>query len=273
MSAVPQTIDARTLIHNENLRLRDEADQLFQRFQQNKDLQSLPTKRFLLISTPRTGSTFLSRQLNETRHLGWTHEWFNWGLMQQVCSRLGLKRLMFRNYLSFLDGAAKSSSGIYGVNIHIHQYQFLLAKRFDIFKKVHFDKIYWLHREDRIAQAYSWAKALKTRCWSRRAEEALGFPQGINIELPPSQVAKCLTDICANAEFYESTLKPTQRIEREFAYGELVADRCSNAVNGVLADFGKPSSKNILNDHGTAVQTNEFDRRQITALKSLFNGN
>ena len=192
--------------------------------------------------------------------------------MQHVCSRLGLAKMMFRQYLAFLDEAASGDHNIYGVNLHIHQYLFLLKKNFDVLKRVDFEKIYWLEREDRIAQAYSWTKALKTRCWSRDAEIALGFPEGFDVDILPSEVAARLTDICKDTEYYNHTLREAHTISREFTYRSITTNQCFDAVNSILSDFGRTPITNPSRPNTATVQTRNSDKDRIQALKAMFAG-
>ena len=267
------SVDANLLHRHEQSRLMDQADTLFQRMStRSSPSQPGEARRFLILSTPRTGSTFLSRKLDQTENLGWTHEWFNWQLMQHICSRLGLAKMMFRQYLAFLDEAASSDNKIYGINLHIHQYLFLLKKKFDVLKRVDFERIYWLEREDRIAQAYSWTKALKTRCWSRDAEIALGFPDGFDVDIQPSEVATRLADICRDTEYYTRTLRQSHTITREFTYRSITKNQCVDAVNSILSDFDRPLITEQIPTNSTTVQTKNSDRERIQALKQMFVG-
>ena len=264
-------IKAEALRAREQKAFRGQVEQLFDFAQRKGQGQSIVTRRYLLLSTPRTGSTLLSRQITRLEGLGSVHEWFNWDLMRHVCARMGLKTMMFSKYLAFLDKAASSADGIYGVNLHVHQYQNMLAKGFDVLKKVPFERIYWIERRDKIRQAYSWAKAQKTLCWSGEAERELGFESGMFVKITASEVAKVLADVCSLNESFMNTVKSVYPISGTFIFEDIVKNHGISEVNQISEDFKQGEISSAVLPKPTSIkQSQQADEEQLNHIKKVF---
>jgi LPS sulfotransferase NodH len=271
----PNPVSAERFHQNETAFFQQQVEDLWKRWQSQPDGHGIRPRRYLILSTPRTGSTMLSRRLNATDQLGYVHEWLNWEFMMHTIRRFGHGELPIAEYIKIIDRATTSPTGIFGVNIHVHQVRFLLSKGFDVFS-LGFERIYWLERADRTAQAYSWAKAFKSKCWSREMELALGFTNGLQIEITPLETARFLTGICEDTAYYRDHIASRRAIDREFCYEDLASDRCRLAVNTIMTDFGLPPDP-IKADclkpaalEQSHVQRQDHDRLQLSEIKHFF---
>jgi len=271
----PNPVSTERFQQNETAFFLRQVEDLWNRWQSQPVDNGAKPRRYLILSTPRTGSTMLAERLNATGKLGYVHEWLNWEFMMHTIRRFGHGELPLADYIRIIDRATTSSTGIFGVNIHVHQVRSWLAKGFDIFS-LGFERVYWLARTDRSAQAYSWAKAFKTKCWSRQMEIALGFTNGLQIEITPLETARFLTAICDDTTYYRNHITSARQIDREFYYEELAADRCHHAVTTISADFDVAVSPiDTVSPEPAAlgqsgVQSQDHDRLQLAEIKKFF---
>lgn len=244
------------------------AEELIERSRRSGFVDRGQVRKYLLLSTPRVGSTLLTKRLKETKLLGEPDEWFTPPLVDAVLNTLGTKTLDTDQYFQMVLNATVGESRIFGLNLHVHQYVNLLKTGVDLMN-IGFERIYWLRRRDKIKQAYSWCKAHTTQCFSKDDEVAAGFPEGLDVELTPAQVADFLRMICSDSEYYEREFKTKHKVDREFFYLDIVADNCQEAVNGILADFGFPPYE-LAPRLPMKAQTRDFEKEQIIRLKQYF---
>jgi LPS sulfotransferase NodH len=132
-------------------------------------------RTFFLCSTPRTGSTMLGNLLAETGLVGRAGEYFGEPFRQRVVP--GLTRRGFDDYLVGCTEYARGT-GTFGVKLHWDQVEVFLhllrlrrglrglgdgAVVEAIFPAPSF---VWMTREDTLAQAVSWWKAITTGKWT-----------------------------------------------------------------------------------------------------------
>jgi LPS sulfotransferase NodH len=129
-------------------------------------------QKYILCSSPRTGSTLLGQMLRDTNCAGDPLEYFNPLYLKALANRLGDINNFFQ-LLAFLEKHRTSSNGIFGLQIHwshlnnIFRYDKNLINTFID----SFDKIIFLRRKDKIAQAVSLYRASKSKLWSSIDED------------------------------------------------------------------------------------------------------
>lgn len=249
-------------------KLLEMARSVIERAQRHADRPTSGIRKYLVLSTPRVGSTLLARRLEETGQLGRPEEWFNPEFINAILKVMDRDILDIDQYVDMILRATATPNGIFGVNIHVHQYTHLLSQNMDLLK-IGFEHIYWLQRRDKIKQAYSWCKGFKTQCWSKSHEREAGFPDGINVDIKAREVAEFLQYICKDREFFENEIRPKVRVDRELFYLDIVADRCFSAVNSILGDFGLDPVE-LAPEMQMKPQTNPFDQEQILKIKHFF---
>lgn len=109
-------------------------------------------RRYVIASTPRSGSSFLAMRLWETGLLGAPLEYFNYqSWMLRMSGRLGASDI--GDYLSRLLAVRTSANGVFGLKAHIDHMRFLTLANF--WPAVGVSKIIRIDRTDRVAQAVS----------------------------------------------------------------------------------------------------------------------
>ena len=118
---------------------------------------------YMIASTPRSGSNFLSKMLWETRFLGRPAEYFNFNKPVLVLSaRFGTDTM--DAYWEALLEKRTTANGVFGFKVYYEHLQFLHLTGFD--RQLGNLKIVRLVRNDPIAEAVSFPRAIQTQAWT-----------------------------------------------------------------------------------------------------------
>lgn len=118
-------------------------------------------KKFLILCTPRCGSTLFADTLNNSEQVGLCEEWFNYEYFAAYMSVLGCK-FRLREYLNWVARKTVGNTGVISFKVHIAQL-ISMYKDFDLgIGSLGFDHVVYLSRLNKVAQAISLAKAIKT---------------------------------------------------------------------------------------------------------------
>jgi LPS sulfotransferase NodH len=174
---------------------------LFSKLMKNKPVPTSEVRTtFCVLSTPRSGSTYFCDTLNHTTELGWTEEWFNpeyFYAWQQVTDL----DFALDKYVTWVIEHTQRDTGVFGVHWHIAQvFEMLKNFRFglDNFK---FDHVFYLRRRDKIAQATSMARAVKS-------DQFRHYEVCQDYELPGyTDIARALHIIIDHEAAYDTHLK------------------------------------------------------------------
>lgn len=133
-------------------------------------------RRYLVASTPRTGSTLLCRALWDTCRVGAPKEYCNPMQLRDWAVRAGSRshRLLtgplvglagrgwsrgrLQRHLDLVEGLRTGPTGWFGMKVHRHHFE-----RWGGFEA---DVVVRIVRDDRLAQAVSWARARQTNRWA-----------------------------------------------------------------------------------------------------------
>jgi LPS sulfotransferase NodH len=91
----------------------------------NRNLMPLkePTKRYLICSTPRSGSTLLADLLDKTSFAGRPLEYFNNVYVEDYARTSNTPQLARQKYWSDLQRMRTTENGVFGVKAHLTQVQ------------------------------------------------------------------------------------------------------------------------------------------------------
>jgi trehalose 2-sulfotransferase len=132
-----------------------------------------PRSSYFVCGTPRSGSWFLCGLLASTGVAGRPHEWF-WSDTEHA-NRRAWGVSSFAEYLDHVRDAATTPNGVLGAKLMWGYLPDLLARLRQLgdaspelaLIERHFPRprFVWIRREDLIAQAVSWSKAIQTGRW------------------------------------------------------------------------------------------------------------
>ncbi len=218
-------------------------------------------RTYVIASTPRSGSTLLARLLWSTERVGAPKEYLNPMQIRDWEVRLGsaLSSRMHRLLVGPAVGLAgrgrwsdarlrdhlvrvrkrRSGGGFFGLKLHWHHYQQWFGQTGrDV--DAWLDRPMWIRirRDDAVAQAVSWARALQTGAWIEKQLQE----QGQKVRIPPvynrQLIAARLADLQAAEAGWDGLL--AGREVHEVDYAGLSADP-RETVRSVLAFLGVES--------------------------------
>lgn len=156
-------------------------------------------RTYVVASTPRTGSTLLCRSLWDTRRAAAPKEYLNpmqlrdwevrlgatrrsrlahralFGPAVALAGRTGWGESDLRTHLERVRARRTGADGLFGLKLHRHHFEYFFGTRGFSWQKLLAPRL-WIRirREDRVAQAVSWARALQSGRWA--AHQRSVFP-------------------------------------------------------------------------------------------------
>ncbi len=118
------------------------------------------TRNYIILFTPRSGSTYLTGLLSSTRCAGFPEEWFNPNWITKVAARLNADSV--DRYMEMLKRHKKTLNGVFGAELSFFHYS-MIQDCTDFF--VHFPPeipFFVLFREDIVMQGISLYKAVES---------------------------------------------------------------------------------------------------------------
>lgn len=125
---------------------------------------SPPTKKIAIFSTQRSGSTHFCNLLASSNEFGEPREWLNQRALDLYLKSRKIEHLHFPDFLRDVLFKTTTPNGVFSINVQMNQYIHWREKGFDLLS-IGFDKVFYLQRRDRIAQAFSFTKAIATDQW------------------------------------------------------------------------------------------------------------
>lgn len=217
------------------------------------------TKRIIIFSTPRSGSTFFADLIASSDLVGVPDEWLNPLFIKAVISENYAKNLL--EAIDWVACRTSSSNGIFSINIQMQHYIHWKKQGFDLIKWG-FDDAVYLERKDKISQAYSLAKARFTKKWDQRSEPENQSDAPLNI--PIYMILGALSDIYFWSEYYKKTLK--QHIKRTIFYEDYLSDL--QLILDLIYEFSGVRLDSLPQESNLKKQQTISDYKAIELLKT-----
>lgn len=164
--------------------------------------------RYAILSSPRSGSTLLSRMLFMTRMAGDPLEYLNPHLLRRERARTGTNSLTYPDFIKDMERRRTSANGMFGMQIHFSHFlsafpgNKLTAPMANFIRA--FDKLIWIRRRDRMRQAVSFAIARKSGAWSSEERKVVSIRNPA--EVHPIDCLKALNIVCRNDFDWENLI-------------------------------------------------------------------
>lgn len=180
--------------------------------------------KYLILGSPRSGSTLVSRMLFETKMAGDPLEYFNRYLLDLERLIKGQKDLTFNRFLDEMKLRRTSPNGLFGMQLHYSQllYKFssdTVNKSIIDFMR-DFDKHIWVRRRSRLRQAISFIIARKKGAWSSE-DEREGEKLAVE-DISVFDILSALRIVSLNDYGWEEIIKSEQLNVHEVWYEDLV---------------------------------------------------
>ena len=164
--------------------------------------------RYAILSSPRSGSTLLSRMLFKTGMAGDPLEYLNPYLLKLERTRTGMNNLTYADFVKDMERRRTSENGMFGMQIHYSHFisafpgNKLTVPMANFIRG--FDKLIWVRRRDRMRQAVSFAIAQKTGAWSSEERKVVNIRNAA--EVHPIDCLKALNIVCRNDYDWETLI-------------------------------------------------------------------
>ena len=237
---------------------------------QCKSLVSRPyiekvNKKILFLSIPRSGSTFLCDILTQHGGLGFPDEWLNPRFLEVFSKKV--KPLTtpeaLSKYCEFVMHKSATENGCFSLNMHVSSHLWWLTQGVNWIDEIAFDHIYFIYREDKYAQTYSWAIANKSLEWRKTSEGGKRqLPKDITFEFM-FQLFGQLLRIEWN---YETQIKP--QVHRELKY----EDFCQNikgTVEQICNDAGVAFDPDRVRESKYKIQRTDYDQEMLAKFRAF----
>lgn len=134
--------------------------------------------KYLILSSPRTGSTMLSAALNATGMAGLAKEYFHLKKLAEKGNPEQDREAMLA-YYSEVVNATTTANGVFGMKLHFNQFHHVFGgKRIGMGSGINFvksfDRRILVYRRDKILQALSELLASKSDLWNTGDQSAAG---------------------------------------------------------------------------------------------------
>jgi LPS sulfotransferase NodH len=201
-----------------------------------------PTQKYCIASTPRSGSTLISKMLGVTGLAGDPREYLNPLLMQAWC-RINEKPLFLNSYLEELHSRKTSKNGMFGIKIHWRHLEKLSEKKIPL-KNIQliindFDRFIFISRKDKISQAISYYIANSTGIFHSDQEEWLNEFEVPEPVFNAEKILKHLSDIVREEDGWNTFFKHIKKPVLRVYYEDLIADYETNS-NEIISFLGIP---------------------------------
>lgn len=204
--------------------------------------QAATRLRYMICSTPRSGSTLLGDLLTTTGVAGVPMEYFNDVNIEAFFERQ--KRQMgLDDYLQAIQSLRTTPNGVFGFKAHFGQVTSALrmAGLTDPTPFLNlFDRFIIIKRRNKLGQAISWTRALQTGRWSS-LHNHIDAPE-LPVRFDPESISACLQRILRGEREWEDALRKLGREVHLVEYETLV-EQPAEQIASILSFCG------IIDEH------------------------
>ena len=228
-------------------------------------------KKYLLLSTPRTGSNWLAHELRSEGELGYPYEWFSPVYIGSVLGRLG-RPFDRRHYSDLVLAGSTTPNGVFGLKAQLDQVIRLRnEQQFDLME-LGFDAVIWLERRDVVAQAYSYVRSLKTNVFSRYTEqerkvEELGNP---HLVVETSAVLNAAAQLTQWREIFATHFR--SRTDLCLSYEDIMEEGIDSTVSRLRQLLGLAPARRSPSTREYEKQARPEDARRIAEIHAYLAG-
>lgn len=123
--------------------------------------------QYVILSTPRSGSTLLCSALHNSTVAGVPFEYFHYSLLPKLGNPEKHTELIMP-YFKSLQSSRTTPNGVFGMKFHYSQYERLFGHNdLGIEFLLNFDRFILTYRRDKVLQAISMMLAIESNIWSR----------------------------------------------------------------------------------------------------------
>lgn len=218
------------------------------------------TKRYLICSSERSGSTLLADLLDQTGKAGRPLEYFNPVYIEAYCINTNTKELHRQTYWLALQKMRTTPNGVFGAKAHLPQIiQWLGENSLEETARFlsGFEHLVFIRRRDKISQAISFYRASVTGYWS--SQHTKMDPHAPKVPVFDGQrISSAYRYLMTAEENWRTVFSQINRTPLEVDYEDLASEP------------GK-SISHVLNEIGIEIEGDEFAKSTISKQSDALN--
>lgn len=219
-----------------------------------------PEKTYSIAAIPRTGSTYFSIMLWRQGVFGSPMEYLNIDNVPHIRNRL-CKNEDMETYWREVVYRRTSQNGVFGYKSFLSNF-FNISKKYpEWLKKITPDYLIYLTREDKIAQAVSYARAIKTKAWFA------GVRPQATPEYDYDMIKLCETNIKKQEDMWERFFKVKEITPLRLEYN-YIKNRPEETIEKISSFLGiRTDKKYLLDVPYTKVQSDNTSKEWVEKYK------
>lgn len=189
------------------------------------DRSNETTFRYLILSSPRTGSSMVCSSLRASEMAGVPLEYFHPECLSDWFSKQSTNSL--ENYMAELEKRRTTTNGYFGIKIHYNQWVNVFGKNLPLsiatLKKQ--DRIILITRKNKTKQAISCLIAQKTNIWQIEEDEDIEYKKIDWQEKYTVEIALLIYQMIMQETSWKLLLVNNDISYLEIVYEDLIADQ------------------------------------------------
>lgn len=225
---------------------------------------AMPEKKILILSTPRSGSTYFCNLLESSGNFGVPSEWLSPKVINDFNKSSMTKIKDIRQWYKLVQEKAVSKNKVFSIKLMIRQYAFWKNNGFNI-PLEDFDIVIYVKRNNFLSQAISLAKCRITDVWDTTDKPK--FNQNLDaIKISNSLLLKSMAEIAAWEEYFEKYL--SHQVDKVCIYEEFSSNIQVFEEVFYLCKINNFSLSNLSSP--TKIQRNEKDLKTLKEFSEWF---
>lgn len=198
-----------------------------------------PSLEIMIASLPRAGSTTFCIDLWRSGLLGAPMEYLNRELM---LSQLRWRKLLRKelHYWRMLQRVRTGPNGVFSYKFFVQDYLHTLKTMPKLIKCVAPARVIYLTRQDKLSQAISYSKAIRSGNWF--ADQ----PGRKSCEYDDPHIKTCVGAVARQEDAWEQVFRMTHEDPLRMTYEEFLADKASAMARIMRYVFGAPQDSKEL---------------------------
>lgn len=218
--------------------------------------------RYILCSSPRSGSSLISDMLFRTALAGDPLEYLNIKMLEYY-GKLHPELKRIEEYLKHIEARRTSSNGVFGIKLHFYQARMIWQGKEaeGVRHLARYDKRILVTRRDKVAQAVSLYRAQKTQIWSSEDRNLMSLDdprRGVKVAYDQGRIARALAQIENEEAGWRFYLRQANLSYKEICYEDFIADYKRQSVE-LLKSLGVDATVNEIVKSGLKRQSKEHD--------------
>jgi LPS sulfotransferase NodH len=223
---------------------------------------AIPVNRYLICSTPRTGSTMLCRALTSTKLAGCPEEYLRHDRIIPWVNRLGLTDLNFSFYLGEIEKRRTSANGVFGLKLHYRDFiRFFSSEATRQIGEAWIKQqtVIFFRRRNKLSQAISFFKAVESNIWSVEKNDCNeDVVTTRNYNFSPVKISRYLCELIQEDQHWADFLSTLPNGFIEIWYEDMVED-LDGTVKKILGAMNIPTDNLPVIDSQTTLQADDIN--------------